>query len=165
MYSLPLASQTWPARPSAITTSCATLPKVPPGSTRRAVATSSLSASARVCSDMSHLLLRRASPATLPRRRRRRQLGSALRSEGLGATILEPELSGRGFEPMPEAHGKAAGDRELVGGAVVDLPDVDGDVSDGGGRRICDLEGARMEVDGNALGQHVAHARAGDAQE
>src|SRR5204863_155099 len=47
MYSLPLESQTCPARPSAMITSWVTLPKPPPGSTRRAVSTSSRSASLR----------------------------------------------------------------------------------------------------------------------
>src|SRR6516164_4078041 len=45
MYSLPLTSHTRPPSPRAMTTSCGTLPKVPAGSTRRAVSTSSRSAS------------------------------------------------------------------------------------------------------------------------
>src|SRR6516164_8011667 len=49
MYSLPLTSQTCPPLPSAMITSCVTLPKPPPGSTPRAVSTSSRSSSLNVC--------------------------------------------------------------------------------------------------------------------
>src|SRR5262249_44456306 len=56
MYSLPLTSHTCPPLPSAMITSCVTLPKPPPGSTPRAVSTSPRSSSLNVCAGIGRSL-------------------------------------------------------------------------------------------------------------
>ena len=86
-------------------------------------------------------------------------------SDRLAAREFESELGSRRFQPMPEALRKSARHGKLIGRAVVGLPEVDADMGDGRDCRVSGLELARMKIDGEALGQRVAHARAASRAE
>jgi hypothetical protein len=59
---------------------------------------------------------------------------------------------------------QAAGDGQFVGGLVVELPEVNGDVGDERGGGVAGFECAGVEVYGYALGQGVADMGPADAQ-
>src|SRR5680860_602201 len=68
---------------------------------------------------------------------------------------------GRG-EPAPEAPRHAAEDGDVVTLRRVRLPKLHPHMGDRAGHRTAGREGAGVEIDGEALGQHVAGARPAD---
>src|SRR3989337_1774330 len=75
------------------------------------------------------------------------------------------ELGGGCGEPGPEAPRIARSNRKLVGGAIVELPELAGDQGNLRGGRVPRLEGALMEIEGAAFGEYVPRARAGEAED
>src|SRR5450432_905223 len=68
-------------------------------------------------------------------------------------------LRGRGRNPAPKAFRVAARDRELVTRFIVDLPQMNPDMSDHRHGGVSGLERPGMQVDRQALGERVPRIR------
>src|ERR1700678_410646 len=68
-------------------------------------------------------------------------------------------------DPVPEAARVTGGDRHLVARLVVDLPEMDSDMSDHAHGGISGLERAVMQIDRKALGERASGVRSSDAND
>ncbi len=80
------------------------------------------------------------------------------------ASTAQPNSAAEASSQRQRLPAKLRYDGDLVGRTVVELPELRADMGDHGHRRVARAEGARMQVEADALDQRVAGLRAGDAQ-